>query len=541
MDSDPECLQQMNINEGIDGLTIMSLQDEDIQCTLTLPNDSEKEYSLIARVLSPKTINLNAFKISILKAWSLTGYVSTNKLGDNTLAFVFDKKEDIFRILNSTWTFRDSHIAITRWPPDKALADMDLTKILFWVQAYGLPVNYTNLEAAKNIGEVLGKFIKADLNSTNAKWKRSLRLQVELDTNRKLQSSMVISVNGKSKLMIEIRYERLTDFCYSCGLIGHKIAQCDSANSASPEKSTSVRFGPWLKAENTHIKNPIFAQGSPSSKQTLISPSRGATSSNPNLIHQKSTDYLKKNDEMDLPKKDLIFADDTMVVQPQEEDRILAGNKTPPASELKATVSPPQSHISLDEKAAVSPTWAHTFSNVDKIRDFPQKEVSLPETGKSSENRPFCGSCSDVSTDLMDKNTVDDVAPLLNSKPLIAIGPIIAFGPIEHKKDVGCGQKRKSPCSKSQLTIPNPDHTRDAINSDNIDPQFDISRNLNSIYKRPKNCFRDLRDIYPLLTIEMNEVADDKVGIESSDPRNSSRDIKHYVSKKLVAKESGNN
>ncbi|KAL3626525.1 hypothetical protein CASFOL_030074 [Castilleja foliolosa] len=189
-------------------------------------------------------------------------------------AFVFEEQSDTARILNSTWTFRDHHIAIAHWPPDKSLPEINLSKIKFWIQAIGLPISYTNHDTAKLIGDSIGSFVKADLASSSARWKKALRIQIEVDLFQKLHSAISISVKGKSKIIAEIRYERLTEFCYHCGLIGHRIIICDEAINHIGDRKISEIYGPWLKSDNSHIQNPKFVNGSPGESQKQPTPEK---------------------------------------------------------------------------------------------------------------------------------------------------------------------------------------------------------------------------------------------------------------------------
>ncbi|KAL3647568.1 hypothetical protein CASFOL_008536 [Castilleja foliolosa] len=105
------------------------------------------------------------FKSTMIKAWNITGKVSTNQLGDNKMAFVFAEEKDMSKVLNNTWTFRDHQTVITWWPPDEAQTDVNLEKARFWVHFFGIPVTFINKENAEAIGNEIGTFVRSDLHS----------------------------------------------------------------------------------------------------------------------------------------------------------------------------------------------------------------------------------------------------------------------------------------------------------------------------------------------------------------------------------------
>ncbi|KAL3628525.1 hypothetical protein CASFOL_027571 [Castilleja foliolosa] len=274
MDIESSDSLQHPINEDINAIANINLEEPDTQNAFTSQIHKENETTIIAKIITPKTIKFNAFKSSIIKAWSPKGKTTANHLENNMAAFVFEDQRDTVKILNSTWTFRDHHIAIAHWPPDKSLPEINLGKIKFWIHAIGLPISYTNHDTAKLIGDTIGSFIKADLGSSTSRWKKALRIQIEVDLSQKLHSAISISVNGKNKIIAEIRYERLTEFCFHCGLLGHRITNCDDAIKQIGDRIISDTFGPWLKSENSHIKNPKFVNGSPGKNQKQATPEK---------------------------------------------------------------------------------------------------------------------------------------------------------------------------------------------------------------------------------------------------------------------------
>ncbi|KAL3626524.1 hypothetical protein CASFOL_030073 [Castilleja foliolosa] len=174
------------------------------------------ENTLIARVITQKQLNMKAFKATILRAWNPTKPVSTNILPSNSMAFIFEEEADLNKVLNSSWTFRDHQLIVAKWPPDKPLFEIDLQKITLWVQAFGIPVHYTNASTAEAIGKALGKLIKADLNNPAQRWRKSLRIQVEMDISHPLQSNILLTFTGGSKSLIELSRDELLSNSFPC-------------------------------------------------------------------------------------------------------------------------------------------------------------------------------------------------------------------------------------------------------------------------------------------------------------------------------------
>ncbi|KAL3648649.1 hypothetical protein CASFOL_005052 [Castilleja foliolosa] len=352
----------MSMSKEIDYLT----DELEIHCLQTEETPAENnEYTLIAKIITQKTTNLNAFKNSILRSWNPPGKVLTNNLQNNTMAFIFNKEEDIIKILNATWTFRDQQIVVARWPPDKSLPEIDLNKILFWVHVFGIPVCYANLNTAQAIGGMIGKFVKSDINLATQKWKKSIRIQVELDINQPLISSMVLYCNSKSRFQTEIRYERLTDFCYRCGLLGHKIISCSNPMTDIPKRVADNVFGPWMKIENTHIMNPKFLilEAYPDQRN----PNLKASGSTPTKSPQESPMNLHLRETNDAPSAGTPNSDQEMTGEGVAEG---------PTAEIENS----------KENSPVNISGQSLQNQKQKdVEIIPQKELSLTDTSSTVE------------------------------------------------------------------------------------------------------------------------------------------------------------
>lgn len=95
----------------------------------------------------------------------------------------------------------------------------------FWVRLYDLPAGGNNRESGLILGSRLGKFIDIDEGTVEV-FGKFLRLCVMIDITKQLRRGIMIVMGGR-KLWIVIKYERLPNFCYTCGRIGHVEMDCD--------------------------------------------------------------------------------------------------------------------------------------------------------------------------------------------------------------------------------------------------------------------------------------------------------------------------
>ncbi|KAL0355301.1 UNVERIFIED_CONTAM: hypothetical protein Sradi_3977000 [Sesamum radiatum] len=162
-----------------------------------------------------------------------------------------------------------------------------------------------NRNIAEEIGNSIGKFISTDLSNESHRWRKALRVRIKVTVKEPLKDHFqLISPDNKVRIL-EIRYERLSDFCHICGTVGHKILSCPKKSSNHLDSNHPFRFGPWIKAENPSIPNPFM----PEYKLAAAGEGSGqpnATQENPQTTQQtacllsRQQNYQKTLD--DIPK-----------------------------------------------------------------------------------------------------------------------------------------------------------------------------------------------------------------------------------------------
>ncbi|TXG60344.1 hypothetical protein EZV62_014917 [Acer yangbiense] len=77
-----------------------------------------------------------------------------------------------------------------------------------------------------------------------------MRVKVRIDISKALKRWLKLRLGKLEEVtMMNLKYERLPEFCFACGKIGHCIKECQDpeAKKAALEGSQN-KFGSWLKA-----------------------------------------------------------------------------------------------------------------------------------------------------------------------------------------------------------------------------------------------------------------------------------------------------
>ncbi|XVF26514.1 hypothetical protein REPUB_Repub14bG0023300 [Reevesia pubescens] len=132
-------------------------------------------------------------------------------------------KADKIRVLEgSPWTFDKHLLVLKEFDGDLRPEDYRFDRAGFFVRIYGLPLKWMNSKMAKTIGKKIGVFMGVD--------------------------SILEKFGWGSFLRVLLWYERLPNFCYICGLLGHKDIECVSSVSNGGDESRELQYGDWLRA-----------------------------------------------------------------------------------------------------------------------------------------------------------------------------------------------------------------------------------------------------------------------------------------------------
>ena len=104
---------------------------------------------------------------------------------------------------------------------------MPLFHVEFWIQVHELPCGFMFEKVCKEIGNYIGSHIELDVNNFIGVWRIFMRIRVAIDVRKPLKQCMRIKKVGGEWAWITFKYERLSMFCFLCGMIGHCDRFCE--------------------------------------------------------------------------------------------------------------------------------------------------------------------------------------------------------------------------------------------------------------------------------------------------------------------------
>lgn len=138
--------------------------------------------------------------------------------------------EDRIRILrDGPWSIMNSLLVIQPVDEGVAISEIEFNTCPFWVQIHGLPVEKMNRANAITIGQRFQKLLAIESSPDGILLGRSfLRVRVVINLSQPLPKGFWLRKRTAQMkdLWISYKYEKLSDFCYSCGRIGHDNRGC---------------------------------------------------------------------------------------------------------------------------------------------------------------------------------------------------------------------------------------------------------------------------------------------------------------------------
>ncbi|KAK4438704.1 hypothetical protein Salat_0204900 [Sesamum alatum] len=206
--------------------------------------------TLVGRLLSPRPANFDALTRTFLNLLRPSQGVDIRHFSDYRYYFVFHHIVDLRRTLAlRPWTFDRNLLILQPLSSDKSPETVSLDWCPFYVRVHGIPYGLCTMATARSIGSKVGAW-EDDSNIEDCiTWQESLRIRVLLNVTVPLKRALRVRLHNDSSVVVRFTYERVPNFCYLCGRLGHIQQLCDlHFSDGFIDPGTHAPYG-WLRSE----------------------------------------------------------------------------------------------------------------------------------------------------------------------------------------------------------------------------------------------------------------------------------------------------
>ncbi|KAL0409765.1 UNVERIFIED_CONTAM: hypothetical protein Sradi_1910900 [Sesamum radiatum] len=229
--------------------TLALTEDEEagmeVVVTERLGNDEQRGYPLVGRLLTPRAFRYDVLRSTLIAVIRPIRGMEVKLLSDHRFLLRFNDSADRDRALRGClWAFDRNLVILGAIKDEENPLAVQLTWCPFYVHVHGLPLRWMTSEIAESMGNRLGQFIECDNPNS---WGATIRVRVALDISRPLKRFLKLRV-AAHEVTVSFTYERLPNFCYGCGVLGHILRDCrKTIEDPDVVNSSELQYGHWLR------------------------------------------------------------------------------------------------------------------------------------------------------------------------------------------------------------------------------------------------------------------------------------------------------
>ncbi|KAK4422121.1 hypothetical protein Salat_2163100, partial [Sesamum alatum] len=230
--------------------TVVEEQGVIVSSELWPSGSGDPSLKLVGRILTQRSFNFDALCSTFIRAANPGKGKDFTRISSDRFLLSFQHRVDMHRILyGGPWNFDNQLLIFSEFGQNDDPLTMDLYFCDFSVGLHGLSGAKLSSNLGHLIGSKLGIVKDVSFVDNSVHSPVSLRLRVSLDVRKPLlRKTKLRSLDGQETI-VNFTYERLGNFCYLCGVLGHVDTLCELRYADDfVDPGSPVPYGPWLRA-----------------------------------------------------------------------------------------------------------------------------------------------------------------------------------------------------------------------------------------------------------------------------------------------------
>ncbi|GJT29690.1 reverse transcriptase [Tanacetum coccineum] len=186
----------------------------------------ERQFTLVGKVYTGRVMNFQKLKRISMAAWRPRRSVRIQELEDGLFLAMFKHVVDMSCVLDEgPWSVKRDMVILKPLDEDEQPSNMEMSKSPFWIRLLNLSFSRRSENYVRAIAGRLGTILEVDTHHLK-EGSKYIRVRVMIDVSKPLCQHLFVTNRKHEKVTVGLCYERLPNFCYWCGHLGHTEKEC---------------------------------------------------------------------------------------------------------------------------------------------------------------------------------------------------------------------------------------------------------------------------------------------------------------------------